>query len=486
MTIFNRRSPRRFWSSLAVLAAITSAGSPAARADMPLVSNLLETFRGATPMGNNPNPVDPPEGAGQPWYWATQSFQTDNQQYLLSSIEAIVGDASTTPAPIVVAELRAGTTGMIGSTIATLTAPDLSGAPSARAFSPDATVVLDPNTVYWFVLGSEAPGDGTFFWQYAEGNNFTGPGFMHNFADSTSSGASWSYSESNLYFLQVNVEPAGSIGWNVDALGDWTEGANWNPAVAPSTNLDTAVFGGVITAPRTVVADAAVTVKGVVFDNANTYAIAGTGSVNLDAASGNASIAVAQGTHEFQVRVNLASDTDALVAAGAVLEFNNRLDLGGKILTKDGDGAMQINNDLNTGGGSIVVLGGSVGGGGAIGGDLNNSGGTVAPGNSPGILTVNGDYTQGADGTLAIQLAGLTLGVEYDQLKVLGGATLDGTLAVSLLGGFMPSLADAFTVLTFNARAGVFVDYAGLDVGGHLALRELHRRQPAAQGPTVD
>jgi hypothetical protein len=82
---------------LTVLAAVAWAGSPTARADTSLVNNLGEPFRGATPIGNNPNPVDPPEGVGQPWYWATQSFQTDNQQYLLSSIEALVGDASMAP-----------------------------------------------------------------------------------------------------------------------------------------------------------------------------------------------------------------------------------------------------------------------------------------------------------------------------------------------------------------------------------------------------
>ena len=466
-----RKKLGRLMALLAVWAACESAEWSRARADMPLVSNFAEPLRGATPIGNNPNPVDPPEGAGEPWYWATQSFQTDNQQYLLSSIEAMVGNASTTPAPIVVAELRAGTTSTIGALIATFADPGLAGAPVARAFLPDSSVTLDPNTVYWFVLGSQAPGDGTFAWQYAEGNGFAGPGAFHNFADSIDSGANWSMSFDNPYFLQVNVQPVGSIGWNVDALGDWTDAANWNPAQTPNANLDTAVFGSVITAPRTVVVDVSVTVKGAVFDNSNTYAIAGTGSVNLEANAGNAAISVAQGTHEFQARVNLASDTDVDVAAGATLEFNNRLDLGGKTLTKDGGGSLQINHDLNTGGGSIVVLGGSVGGGGAVAGDLANTSGTVAPGNSPGILTVNGDYSQGAAGALAVQLAGDTLGTGYDQLKVLGAATLDGTLAASLLDGFAPSLGDSFTVLTFATKTGDFSDFTGSDVGGHLELR---------------
>ena len=417
-----------------------------------LVSNLNEPLRGATPIGNNPNPVDP----GEPWNWAAQSFQSDNQQYSLASIDAVVGGGSTAPLPEVVAQLHADNAGTIGALIATFTAPDVSESASARTFLPDNAVTLDANTQYWFVLGSADPGDGTYFWQYAEGDAFTGPGSLGGFAHTAESGVDWTYSTDNPYFLQVNVNPADNIEWNVDALGDWTEATNWSTLQAPSTNSDTAVFGGVITAPRTVVVDSAVTVKGVVFDNASKYAVAGTGSVNLEASVGNAAISVAQGTHEFQARVNLMGDTDADIAAGASLEFNNRLSLGGNTLTKTGEGAMQINNDLNTGGGSVVVLGGSLGGGGTVGGNVMNTSGAVAPGNSSGQLTVEGDYTQGSTGLLAIELGGLILGTEYDHLQVTGNAALDGKLSVSLIEGFNPSAGDSFDILDWGTIGGTF------------------------------
>ena len=417
-----------------------------------LVSNLNEPLRGATPIGNNPNPVDP----GEPWNWAAQSFQSDNQQYSLASIDAVVGNGSTAPLPDVVAELRADDAGTIGALIATFTAPDVSEPASALTFLPNGAVTLEANTQYWFVLGSSNPGDGTYFWQYAEGNAFTGPGSLSGFADTPDSGVNWIYGSDNPYFLQVNVNPAGSIEWNVDAFGDWTEATNWSTLQAPSTNSDTAVFGGVITTARTVVVDSAVTVKGIVFDNANTYAVAGTGSVNLEAGVGDAGISVAQGTHEFQARVNLLSDTDADIATGATLEFNNRLSLGGNTLTKTGDGAMQINNDLNTGGGSVVVLGGSLGGGGTVGGNVMNTSGAVAPGNSAGQLTVEGDYTQGSTGLLAIELGGLILGTEYDHLQVTGNAALDGTLNVSLIEEFTPSAGDSFDILDWGTIGGTF------------------------------
>ena len=61
---------------------------------------------------------------------------------------------------------------------------------------------------------------------------------------------------------------------------------------------------------------------------------------------------------------------------------------------------------------------------------LNNTGGTVAAGASPGTLTINGDYTQGPGGTLQEEIAGTTPGTQFDQLVVTGDVTLDGTLAI--------------------------------------------------------
>ncbi len=55
---------------------------------------------------------------------------------------------------------------------------------------------------------------------------------------------------------------------------------------------------------------------------------------------------------------------------------------------------------------TLVNTGGLLGGRGSLGGNLVNSG-IVSPGDSPGTLTVNGNYTQNAAGTLRIEVAGL-------------------------------------------------------------------------------
>jgi hypothetical protein len=168
-----------------------------------LVTNFAEPIRGASPIGNNPNPTEPPGGG--PWYWAAQSFATDGVTYHLDSIELILGNGSTAPPPVVVAELRADNDGAIGALITTLTGPELGGSLSPRMFLPDAAVTLSPDTTYWMVMGSQVPGDGTYEFAYADSNNFVGPVSVGFWGDSADSGMSWNYQLDFPYLIQVNV-----------------------------------------------------------------------------------------------------------------------------------------------------------------------------------------------------------------------------------------------------------------------------------------
>ena len=85
---------------------------------------------------------------------------------------------------------------------------------------------------------------------------------------------------------------------------------------------------------------------------------------------------------------------------------------------------------------------------------LVNAGGVVSPGDSAGLTAVLGDYSQTA-GTLHIELAGATPQA-YDQLLVAGHLAAGGTLQVSLLDSFQPSLGNAFDILDFASAAGAF------------------------------
>ncbi|MDQ2867296.1 MAG: autotransporter domain-containing protein [Verrucomicrobiota bacterium] len=101
--------------------------------------------------------------------------------------------------------------------------------------------------------------------------------------------------------------------------------------------------------------------------------------------------------------------------------------------------------------------GGTLGGMGAIGGNVANSG-IVSPGdNSPGTLTVNGNYTQNANGTLKIEIGGLAP-AQHDLLQLpTGSAALTGTLQLVRLNNFMPVSGDRVTIITDGSgHSGIF------------------------------
>ena len=184
-----------------------------------------------------------------------------------------------------------------------------------------------------------------------------------------------------------------SFEWVADTLGDWSEPSNWTPGRGPpNTANHTAVFGNMTTGPTTAVMTKAVTVNRIEFANSNhTYAIGGLGSVNLAPTTAqtpvNPSIDV-QGTHLFQAVVNLEAPTIANVSDDSTLTFDGALNLAGTTLTKTGAGTLVVNNRVTLGGGTIISTQGTISGFGTIGGDVNNQGGTISPGNSSGIQSV--------------------------------------------------------------------------------------------------
>jgi hypothetical protein len=100
----------------------------------------------------------------------------------------------------------------------------------------------------------------------------------------------------------------------------------------------------------------------------------------------------------------------------------------------------------------VDLAGGEVRGDGIVRAEFDNRGGTVAPGDPVGRLTVEGIFANRPGGTVAIDLGGTTPVTEYDQLAVNGDAILGGALHVSLVdlgdGTFMPNVGDTFQVLT--------------------------------------
>jgi Aspartyl protease len=214
------------------------------------------------------------------------------------------------------------------------------------------------------------------------------------------------------------------------ASGTFATGGNWNAGTAPTT-LGVAnvrhISGGNQTA--------------VVAANATVWELNVSGSLS----------------QSMTVQVN--SGVTLTTFSGINIETNGVVSLAGGTLDAQ---FVEIAGGTLRGAGQIVT------GSGPIPGQVENRGGTVAPGNGIGKLEIEGRFASDSAGTLAIELGGLIAATQYDQLAVDGSVALAGNLAVSLanLGGgsFVPSVGDAFTIIT--ATEGVGGSFDAIDAPG--------------------
>ena len=89
---------------------------------------------------------------------------------------------------------------------------------------------------------------------------------------------------------------------------------------------------------------------------------------------------------------------------------------------------------------------------------LTNSGGLM-PGdfNDPtGEFKAGAGYTQTVTGYLEIDLGGDASGGEHDKLTVVGNASLDGTLRVVVVPGFIPAVNTSYTIIEAEDITGEF------------------------------
>ena len=94
---------------------------------------------------------------------------------------------------------------------------------------------------------------------------------------------------------------------------------------------------------------------------------------------------------------------------------------------------------------------GTIIGSGSIGGSLYNNG-TISPGNSPGTIGVS-DFTGTTSSVINAEIATQSA---YDKLAVTGAAALNGVLNVVFIDAFVPTLGDAFELITYGSHSGTF------------------------------
>lgn len=144
------------------------------------------------------------------------------------------------------------------------------------------------------------------------------------------------------------------------------------------------------------------------------------------------------GDHAVQLNANLALNGGLLKVSQNEGNGNGTLNIAGGTTTLTGGSAINA-TAVN------VLAGGTLTGAGTLSGTLSNNG-TVSPGGSGAIgrLTVQGNYTQGSNGVLNIELQAAD---SFDQLAT-NKASLNGKLSIRAINGFVPALDSTFDVVT--------------------------------------
>jgi autotransporter-associated beta strand protein len=178
----------------------------------------------------------------------------------------------------------------------------------------------------------------------------------------------------------------------------------------------------------------------------------------------NASVEFAQGTDATYTDVVSGTGSLTKTGAGVLSVTGTNTYTGGTTVSA---GSLDLDGSLASD--VTVASTGKIEGVGSTSGDLTSSG-VVAPGNSPGTLSVAGDVTFNAASNFITELDGLTYSASggvgsYDRLAVTGAAatfTAGGTVTPVLRGISIPAnntldpvIGDAFRVVTTANATGV-------------------------------
>ncbi len=187
--------------------------------------------------------------------------------------------------------------------------------------------------------------------------------------------------------------------------------------------------------------------------------------------SGTISVAAVftPGTNAYTVTGSTINFNGAGAQTIPASTYNNLTTSTGGVKTTSG--AVNVNGNATVGAGTtLVVASGStfsvtgtltnnstIQGLGTITNNFSN-GGILAPGLSPGILNITGNFANTASVNIEIGGTG-GAGVNpngHDQLLISGTATIGGTLNVTLTNAFTPAPGNTFTILDAASSTGTF------------------------------
>ena len=208
------------------------------------------------------------------------------------------------------------------------------------------------------------------------------------------------------------------------------------------------------------------TFSGIVTQNTTSITTDGTvassADVNLQTTG---DISVQTGGLSGAANVILSPGGTATFAAGTLSDFT-----GTTTLTT---GTTLVNGTLdNTGGTVTVASGATLGGSGTINRAVSvQTGGTVAPGTGPGILSTS-DANFAAGSSFNVEVNGLTTpGTDYDQLNVTGTVTIDPAAVLNLSGTVSGATGGEVLILINNDGTDpVNGTFAGLPDGSAVTV----------------
>lgn len=163
--------------------------------------------------------------------------------------------------------------------------------------------------------------------------------------------------------------------------------------------------------------------------------------------------------------------TNDLTVANRISGSGRLTHAGSGLLTLSGTNTYSGGTTVN-GGGTLQLLNGQ-----ALGsGDFNLANGRLQAASllSTGlVVNIGGNYTQGADGSLQLRVGGGNAASnQFDQIRIAGSATLNGTLHVDSINGYQARHSDQIELLVAsNGITGTFSTFTN-DISHSVLLTE--------------
>lgn len=203
---------------------------------------------------------------------------------------------------------------------------------------------------------------------------------------------------------------------------------------------------------------------GIAFLNASTTSVtlqgaAGTNAISADGSNSNGDAAVSIGGVTATGNAALTIQSDGFTFIGGAIDIDGALSI---TVDADNDETISLSTSNAITAGSVTVTGGS--------NDTWSPSGTVLATNAnAGVVAQNIQLDFGA--TLSIPIGSTTPGSGFPQYRVTSLASLTGTtLAVSLVGGFMPATNSTYRIIDNTSASAITGTFTGLAQGGSITV----------------